>query len=334
MPRTFADEIVETSQTVGTGTYDLDGAKGSYRAFRQGYSTADAPSYYVRNAKNTKWEKNRGGVLTVGTPDRLSRSVVLSTNGNAPVVWGTARPAADGLCAARFGCRRGCRHRLVWRCPACPAALRRALVEHGRGRRGLLDRHLRRRRGRHPPRDLRRGQEALLRRTADVPRSPWAPRTRSSPRPMSAARSPSAPPAGARTATLPASATAKDGYHLELQGLSTANGIVLTPDAGDGIDGGADGATKTVPGGILFTVRWSNADDRWITSYRGAGGDGLSGRHDYGPGLFQQRHRRDERHRHRGRRLHGRHRGLLDGALGTHEAPRRRMGGRDQPGRP
>jgi hypothetical protein len=72
---------------------------------------------------------------------------------------------------------------------------------------------------------------------------------------------------GARTATLPAHTDVGDGYHLEMKGLSTANGIVLTPAAGDGIDGAADGATKTVPGGILFTVRWSAADDMWVTDY-------------------------------------------------------------------
>lgn len=69
-------------------------------------------------------------------------------------------------------------------------------------------------------------------------------------------------------ATLPKGSDVGDGYSLELKGLSTAHGIVLTPDAGDGIDGRADGATKTIPGGVLFTIRWSAADDSWLTNYR------------------------------------------------------------------
>ncbi len=47
------------------------------------------PEYWVRNRNNTKWEKNRGGTFTAGTPDRLSRNVILSTNGNAAVNWTT-----------------------------------------------------------------------------------------------------------------------------------------------------------------------------------------------------------------------------------------------------
>lgn len=85
---TFADEVVETSQTMGTGTYDLDSVlKSGYRLFHQAYASGAKPCFVVRNKSNTKWEINRLGTLTHGTPVRLSRAVVLSTNGNAAVPW-------------------------------------------------------------------------------------------------------------------------------------------------------------------------------------------------------------------------------------------------------
>ncbi|WP_043284042.1 hypothetical protein, partial [Reyranella massiliensis] len=85
---TFADEVVETSQTMGTGTYDLDGVrKSGYRLFPEAYGSGEKPSFVVRNKSNTRWEINRLGTLTHGTPVRLSRAVVLSTNGNAAVPW-------------------------------------------------------------------------------------------------------------------------------------------------------------------------------------------------------------------------------------------------------
>ena len=85
---TFADEVVETSQTMGTGTYDLDGVrKSGYRLFPEAYGSGAKLCFVVRNKGNTKWEINRLGTLTHGTPVRLSRAVVLSTNGNAAVPW-------------------------------------------------------------------------------------------------------------------------------------------------------------------------------------------------------------------------------------------------------
>lgn len=88
MARTFANEVVETSQTTSTGTYDLDGVrKDAYRTFPEAYSNGDSPYYIVRNSTDTKWEHNRGGTLTYGTPNRLSRNVVRSSNADAAVSW-------------------------------------------------------------------------------------------------------------------------------------------------------------------------------------------------------------------------------------------------------
>jgi len=87
----YRDWVVETSSTTGTGSYDLSGsppAGTSYFTFRQRYSNGeDEVVYWVVNANRTKWEKNRFGTLTYGSPDTLSRNVVESINGDAPVSW-------------------------------------------------------------------------------------------------------------------------------------------------------------------------------------------------------------------------------------------------------
>ena len=87
MARTFAEETVETSNTTGTGSYSLDGAKGDYLPFSSQYSSGDKPAYVVRNNNNTKWEMNRGAVFTPGSPATMARGVWKSTNSNAAVPW-------------------------------------------------------------------------------------------------------------------------------------------------------------------------------------------------------------------------------------------------------
>lgn len=87
MARTFAEETVELSNTTGTGTYTLEGPKGSYFPFSASYATGEKPAFVVRNRLNTKSEYNRGGALTIGPPDMLARGVWKSTNGDAAVSW-------------------------------------------------------------------------------------------------------------------------------------------------------------------------------------------------------------------------------------------------------
>lgn len=83
----FAADIVETSSTLGSGTYSLNGPAVAYRAFNSSYVTGDTPYYVVRNTGDTKYEINRFGTFVQGNPDSLSRNVWLSSNGNAPVNW-------------------------------------------------------------------------------------------------------------------------------------------------------------------------------------------------------------------------------------------------------
>lgn len=86
--RSFATDIVETSNTLGAGTYSLAGARTGYRSFADGYDTNDTPYYVVRpQTENGKYEHNRGGIFTDGSPDTLTRNVLYSSNGNAAVTW-------------------------------------------------------------------------------------------------------------------------------------------------------------------------------------------------------------------------------------------------------
>lgn len=86
----YRDWVVELSNTTGTGAYGLAGAPvgTSYFTFRQRYPDGyDKVVFWVVNADRTGWEKNRFSTLDYGSPDTLSREVVESTNGDAPVSW-------------------------------------------------------------------------------------------------------------------------------------------------------------------------------------------------------------------------------------------------------
>src|SRR5687767_5664889 len=82
----FADRVRETSSTTGTGTLDLGGAPAGHQTFLQGIGTTKQCYYLITD--NSDWELGIGTV-TGGTPDTLSRQVVLeSSNGDSLVNWG------------------------------------------------------------------------------------------------------------------------------------------------------------------------------------------------------------------------------------------------------
>lgn len=90
MPNSYGTWVVELSSTLGTGAYLLGGVPigSGFRTFRQEYANGnDKVCYWVVSDDGTKREKNRFGTLTYGTPDTLTRNVVKSTDGNAPVSW-------------------------------------------------------------------------------------------------------------------------------------------------------------------------------------------------------------------------------------------------------
>ena len=90
MAKNYAENVVETSNTIGNTTYELAGAALGHRSFASaGFVTGDKPDYVVRNVLNTKYEFNRGGIFTDSAVDTLTRSTYLSSNSNLPVVWTT-----------------------------------------------------------------------------------------------------------------------------------------------------------------------------------------------------------------------------------------------------
>ncbi|HTE35710.1 MAG TPA: hypothetical protein VK634_11135 [Reyranella sp.] len=261
----FSDGVIESSSTTGTGTYTLTGAVFSGLSFAQGFPGGGDVVYQVQTADKAKWEMVKG-VLTIGPPRTLTRATILkSSNAGSAIDWQStdvkyvfsiaSADAEAGLLAGNL------------------ATLRPWWVRQG-GRwwdrtPGLAVSWLD---------NLYNGSADIRTGLYDAVKALYFPDNRRTSTAVGAANKVFAAAdvggsftfstsGGARTATLPASATAKDGYALEMKGLGDANGIVLTPDAGDGIDGGADGVTKTIAGGILFTVRWNAAADMWLTSY-------------------------------------------------------------------
>lgn len=80
-----ADRVVETTQTTGTGTLDLDGASTSYRSFVDGIGNGNTAAYVITDG--VEWEVGTG-LVTSGSPDTLSRvSVIASSNSGSLVNW-------------------------------------------------------------------------------------------------------------------------------------------------------------------------------------------------------------------------------------------------------
>lgn len=261
----FSDGVIESSATTGTGTYTLSGAVFSGQTFAQGFPSGGTVGFFAQTADKSKWEFGYG-VLTIGPPRTLTRATILkSSNAGSAIDWQAddvkyifSIASADALAGLMAGNLATSRPWWVrqggawWDYAAGLAVSWKDYLYSGSAnvRVGLFDAV----KALYFP-DSRRPSTArgAANKTFDATDIGGSFTFSTS--------------GAARTATLPAGSTVGDGYHVEMKGLSASNGIILTPDAGDGIDGGADGATKTIPGNILFTVRWSAADDTWVTSY-------------------------------------------------------------------
>lgn len=82
----FADFVLETTTTTGTGTYSLAGATTGFRTFVAGVGDGNTTYYSVNDG--TDWEVGLGTV-TDASPDTLARtSILASSNGGSAVNWG------------------------------------------------------------------------------------------------------------------------------------------------------------------------------------------------------------------------------------------------------
>lgn len=265
MARTFAEETVELSNTTGTGTYTLEGPKGSYFPFSASFATGEKPAFVVRNRLNTKSEYNRGGALTIGPPDTLARDVWKSTNGDAAVSWTsddlpltiTVPSSAELHEGVVTGWLAAARHALIragamffttadlavsWRHKLATGDATQVDVgtfEVTPAAQYFPD-------GRQPYTAVGAGNRVVA--IMDIAR-----------------RFSFDTAASARTMTLPTIAAAGVGFHVDGLGLSPANDVTITPDAANAIDYGVAGASLTIPGRVLFKV-WSDGT-QWRTSY-------------------------------------------------------------------
>lgn len=258
----FANKIGESCSTTGTGTFSLAGAVGAYRTWRTGFSTNTVVFYLASNAAGTIWEIGYGTFAT-GSPDTLTRTLLQSSTGSL-ISWSTTPyyiysiPTAEalngvvygGLAAARPGwAQAGYR----WWDDAAGLAvnwIRKLYNGSADVRMGLYDavKGVYFDDGRRPTTAVGAANKTIA--AADIAGVFTYNTT-----------------AAARTVTLPAGSTLKDGFETEHLGLDTAYGLVFTPDAGDAIDTGSAGATKTVVGQVAVKIRWDSAAAKWRTNY-------------------------------------------------------------------
>ena len=103
IPAILAGGIRETTQTVGTGTYQLDGARTiegiTYRTFVAGVGNGNATVYTVRSGSQFE---TAIGTVTAAAPATLTRQVILeSSNANAAVSLGRRGQGHHLRCAGR-----------------------------------------------------------------------------------------------------------------------------------------------------------------------------------------------------------------------------------------
>ena len=90
----YADRVVETTVTVGTGSYSLVAPIEGFRSFVTGAGDGEQVTYLITaNPPGAEFELGVGTV-TAGSPDTLTRdSITLSSNAGAAVDWAAGEKA-------------------------------------------------------------------------------------------------------------------------------------------------------------------------------------------------------------------------------------------------
>jgi len=266
----FADGVIESSPTTGTGSYELVAAVGSGRRFQQDFADGAEVAFYATSLDKTKWEYGTG-VLTVGPPCTLTRaSIKKSSNAGAKIDWLVSDTyivysiaSADvlaGLMAGNLAATRPwwARTGVRWLDSAAGLAVswidKLATGASSNIRVGIYDavKNIYFPDGRRPWTAVGVGNKTVA--AADVGGVFTQDNS-----------------AADRTFTLPAHGDTGigDGFKVGGLGLTAGGqyGVILTPAVGDGIDGGADAETKFIPGGRRFDVEWDAAGDTWRVTY-------------------------------------------------------------------
>lgn len=81
----YADRVKEATTTTGTGTVNLGGAASGSQSFVAGIGTTNQCIYCIEDSSTGDWEVGVGTV-TSGSPDTLSRSMVLSSSNAGALV--------------------------------------------------------------------------------------------------------------------------------------------------------------------------------------------------------------------------------------------------------
>lgn len=264
----FGEKTLYSSTITGTGAYTLDAAVGAFKSWRSQAADGSTVFYCAENADGTIWEIGYG-TLTYASPDTISRTLVASSTGalitwvaaDAPIYVYSAPTAAalnhmikGGLATSRPAWLQAGGQWLDYTLGLAVTWVKNRWTGSVNIEEGRFD-----------------VANSLF---TPSPRRPWT-ATGTSGKTVAAADIGGVftfnNSAASRTMTLPANGTAGIGHGFKVGGLGLTSGgqygIVVTPAAGDGIEGGADAATKTIPGGIRFDAVWDEPTDTWRIEY-------------------------------------------------------------------
>ena len=266
----FGDFIGQTSTVVGTGAdLTLGDPVGSGVTWRSRIADGEVV-FYLDTTRNAQKRELGWGVLTHGTPDKIERNVLFSTQANARVSWAvddlhTAYSVPVGLVMA-YMLRGGLGDELPDWAPNGSSrwsydddtlsTLWKHRLNTAAGEIEL---------GRH---DVAKGAYF------PSPRRPWVATG-------TAGKTIAANDIGgiftfnnsaaARAMTLPPHDDDGIGHGFRVGGLGLTKGgqygIVVTPAAADGFEAGAVAATLTIPGGVPFDLVWDQPSDTWRVEY-------------------------------------------------------------------
>jgi hypothetical protein len=97
----FADRVQETTATTGTGTLNLAGAVIQFQSFVAGVGSGKTVYYCILAGNGTDWEVGIGTV-TSGSPNTLSRDIVLASSNSGSLVSLTGTSTVFGDAPAAF----------------------------------------------------------------------------------------------------------------------------------------------------------------------------------------------------------------------------------------